>query len=251
MKRNHWKMLKILMVTFLFCFLFSSTALAEIDYPKNMTIYKNSKSAGAYVYGYINLTDLQPSDQITKGSLKSSSTILQNLSATRYIFLDRYEDIYPGTWDDIEYRWDSAAIEFTAHRTGIARVNFKIGNKSYSTKVKVLAYENPLSKVTITGIKNGTNTNLASMLKNRNIAEIRNTKTINNAKLSITAAKNWKITGLHYNSSNGETRSLNCYRSSVSMNVGKLAKNKVSYISCWMENVTTGGTIYCYYYLND
>lgn len=124
MKSNQWKMLKILMVTFLFCLLFSSTALAEIDYPQNMTIYKNSKRAGAYVYGYINLTNLQPSDQITKGSLKSSSTILQNLFATRYIFLGRYEDIYPRTWDDIEYRWDSAAIEFTAHRTGIARVNF-------------------------------------------------------------------------------------------------------------------------------
>lgn len=251
MKEICRKMKCLLITTMLLCMMVSVTASAAIQYSKSQVLYNGGKSPQSdYMFGGIVVSGLAPGETIARNSLQSSSSILQYLYSTRHTMISRYEYIKNPLFngEDTEYRSDDAYIGFRFYRPGTSTVRFRIGKRTYTSKVKVLSYTNPLSKVTITGVKNGNSTNLASMLKNHNQTSIRMQKAQKNAEVAIAAAKNWRITGVSYYSQKaGKSSYVDCNQAGVRLSLGSLAAKCDGCISITVKNTKTGGIAECYY----
>lgn len=84
------------------------------------------------------------------------------------------------------------SIDLDIAKAGNAKVSYKLNGETYSFKVKVLDYENPIKTFKITGIKNGKN--IASMVNNSIHADtIPINTSIKNAKVNVVPAEGWKI----------------------------------------------------------
>lgn len=251
MKKNCRKIQYLLLMAVLLCMMVSGTASAAIQYPKSQVFYNGgSSSQSDYMFGSIIVSGLEPDETIARNSLQSSSSILQYLYSTRSTNIFRYEYIKNPlfTSEDDEYRSDDVYIGFRFYRPGTSTVRFRIGKRTYTSKVKVLSYTNPLSKVTITGVKNGSSTNLAPMLKNHNQTSIRMQKAQKNAEVAITAAKNWRIRNVsYYSQKTGKSTYVSCNQAGVRLSLGSLAAKCDGWLSITMKNVKTGGIAECYY----
>lgn len=87
-------------------------------------------------------------------------------------------------------------ISLKFKKTGTTTVSYKIGKKTYKTKVTVYPYTNPLKKVKMTKV-NG-NKNISDKLdKSRIASAIKLTKKVENCKLTLEANNGWKITSVY------------------------------------------------------
>ena len=117
----------------------------------------------------------------------------------------------------------------------------------YYLNEKVLPYTKPLSSLTISGIKNGTTTNLAGKFAKGHWVSVKQPKTQNNGQISIKAASDWKIISAYY-MAEGRNRMLTSERglNSVTLFAGRMPAGE-SFRSLTMKfrNSKNGAVIEC------
>ena len=146
--------------------------------PKSQTLYMKPTpwAKTGETSGSIDVKGMGKSQKIIKSSVKSSNT-------------NRVEISY------VSANW----ITYTVKKPGAAVISFKICSKKYRTKIYGKKYQNPAKSVVITGVKNGTRTNLASLTnKNTSSKQLHLKKTVKNPKVQVTARKGWKIQTIYY-----------------------------------------------------
>ncbi len=180
-KRHLMTLLALMLMTAAF----TVSAQAAPKVPKSKTTYMYptpwSTTKTGVTGGSIDVKGMGKSQKIKKSSVKSSN---KNCIEISYVASD--------------------SISYTVKKPGTAVVSFKIGNKNYKTKVYGKKYVNPAKSVSITGVKNGSQANLAGLTnKNTGSKRLALKKTVKNPKVQVTAKKGWKITQIMY--SNGDT----------------------------------------------
>ncbi len=245
--RKNWKKFGMTILTALFlCLLISGTAGAAVQYPKTKYVYMNGKATEWYSDS-IEVGGLPVGLSISKASIKSSAPSSM-----------RPTSIYRNTW--INYDSDGKGsmeetdtISIGYRRPGSYKLSFKIGKKTYTTTVKVVRYVNPISQMTITGIRNGSSTNLAGRTaRDCNYGKkLKVTKMQKNTVLKVKAASGWRIESVSYSN---EKENISKYYSSrgdssVALPLGTLRTNSDAYIFVNMENRQNGGRLSCWYIL--
>ena len=93
----------------------------------------------------------------------------------------------------------STSIMFSIKKPGSSTISFKIDKKKYQTKIYAKKYKNPAKFISITGVKAGDETNLASLLnKTSSFDKLKLDKTVKDPRIKVTAKKGWKISSLNY-----------------------------------------------------
>ena len=157
---------------------FAVSIQAAPKVPKSQTHYMKPTpwTKTGETSGSIDVKGMGKSQKIIKSSVKSS-----NKSCVKIGYIS------------------SDSISYTAKKPGKAVISFKIDSKKYQTKIYVKKYQNPAKSVVITGVKNGSRTNLASLTnKNTSSKQLHLKKTVKNPKVQVTARKGWKIQQIYY-----------------------------------------------------
>lgn len=169
-------------------------AEAAVKVAAVQTIYRDSTSG----ISYENICVSGLSKTMKLKSIKSSN---KNVMKPYYVSYGTTINSYATEYLDAamqsnNYKKDSknyyALIGCQNKKSGTATISFKIGKKTYKTKVAVKKYTNPLKTVNIAGIKNGKSTNLASKLNKKNQANLENMSK-RTAKITIVPKSGWKI----------------------------------------------------------
>lgn len=227
------------------------TAQAKVTgYTESINTYLNGKKQTGY--GWIEVY-LGKSDTIKKSSVKTADSKVAKLYRfEKYTGSTEYEYFLKGytSGKNSVYRYE---IGVQLLKKGKTTVSFKVGSKTYKTKITVNAYQNPLKKAEILG------KNYAGKLKDQNYYnKIKNTKTKKNQKFSFEANTNWKIGAVSvyeyekgsYSSSYSRNWNYQSAKSKVTLDVGTLTKNKYYAVELCMKNTKTGGSLWCYYRIN-
>ena len=190
------KICGVLLATVLLVTMFSSTAFAAISIPKSQTVYLRSKSGTTSYTGIVGIAvdGMTKKQKITKSSVKSSNTsVIAPTSMYRNASDSSYQSFENSGYD---YSRSSAYsyIDLVAKKPGTATVSFKIGSKTYKTKVTVKNYVNPAATIKIPGVNSGKN--IASKFKSQNYASGKQAKTVKSGKISVKAASGWKLTNI-------------------------------------------------------
>lgn len=192
---------------------------------------------------------------IKRDSVKVTGAKLIDFHKEKWTSVYRQEYSASGKWKTYTYRHTectyTAGLE--AGKPGTATVKYKIGSKSYSTKVKILAYKNPVKTITLTGVNGGKN--FASRTRDGLYGNKDMTlpKDVAGAKAKVVPASGWKITSLRiwgYGDSY-YSRYITCTEglSSATLNCGKLSADKEYSLSVEFVNASNGATMYVYYYI--
>ena len=190
------KICGVLLATVLLVTMFSSTAFAAISIPKSQTFYLRSKSGTTSYSGFVGISvdGMTKKQKITKSSVKSSNTsVIAPTSMYRNASDSSYQSFENSGYD---YSRSSAYsyIDLVAKKPGTATVSFKIGSKTYKTKVTVKNYVNPAATIKIPGVNSGKN--IASKFNSQNYASGKQATTVKSPKISIKAASGWKLTNV-------------------------------------------------------
>lgn len=208
-----------------------------------------------------NFTIKRTSIKITKGKTGAK---LAYLDKNQYNRDD--EDEYLG-WEDSTgseqwetYRYHSTNYSYSAglavNRAGTATVKYKIDGVAYSTKVKVLNYKNPVSKITLSGVKGGKN--FASLTKKDSFIKDMTLKTkVANATLKVAAAKGWKVSNLsigEYDKKGNIVNSRSVYCSdglgAMQLSCGALLPGHRYHVSASFVNASNGAYMSLGYWIN-
>lgn len=246
------------------------TAQAEstIFAPETLTYCQPTK--GSTFSTTFTVSGLSKSDIIKKSSVKSSKPSVAKVvslkkTKTSTSSTCQYYSKEPKTSQNSNSYTYDITVQFKKPGTSI--IYYKVNNKTYKTKIKLCAYENPIKTLTVTGVKNGKN--LANSFKTG--SQYHNgklTKNISSGKVKVTAKNNWKITKVSFSnhslaatpgpyggSTHESLETLSRYyrngKSSVTLNVKSLKKNKAYYVNVEMINTKTGATMYVAYGINS
>lgn len=247
MKRILKKSFAMMLAGLMLCMMLSGTAEAAVQYPKTKTLYLQQKWSGYWNYGSLAINNLAAGETVLKSSVKSSAP-----SVVRVTGIDR--NIYISYDSDSGSRLEETdVLNLHYTRTGTSKISFKIGKKTYTSTVKVLPYVNPVSQLTISGVKNGSSSNLAGKTSrgcNQNVT-LKVGSTQKNAVLSVKAASGWKITYVsYYNKRQNVSRGCSSRgASSLTMRLGNLNKGTGANVYIDLKNIKTGGTLNCSYVL--
>lgn len=252
MKKILKKLSYALLVMIMVLGIMSVTANAEtgIKYDKNVAVYMTGKD---YLDSWKSVTiyiDGVPKNQsISKSSVKIISgknvVSLSDIWRSTENYSIEYFEKGKKARKDIS-RYDS--ISLTAKKTGNAKISFKVAGKTYTSKIKILPYVNPISSLTITGVQNGSSKNLAGKFKKSNEANVQVKKGQKNASITCKAAAGWKITSLTFSNkttSIGKRIVSEKGVSSVKLRAGNLVAGQKGYITITLLNTETGGTQSC------
>ena len=246
-----FKKLSCVLLAAVFCCMMTPFAVnAAVRYEKNQTIYRDSK-ADPYTSGDITVWGLSDKQSISQSSVKV-------ISGKNIISLSNFaKSTSKYSWEYWEKGQKATAkadgyysISFRAKKNGTGKIAFKIGKKTYTATVRILPYVNPVSSLTVTGVKNGSSANLAGKFKTySSVMETSGIKKAQkNAVITCKAAKGWKITSLGFsNEKTNVTRDIYNDKgvSSVSLRAGDLAAGQTGSIDISLVNVKTGGTQDC------
>lgn len=179
----------IFLATVLLVTMFSNTAFAAISVPKSQTIYLTRKNGTSSVS--IPVNGLTKKQKITKSSVKSSNTsVLAPSSLNRNT--NEYTTQYINNKSkDYSSSYVSSSIYFDAKKAGTSTITFKVGSKSYKSKVTVKKYVNPATTIIIPGVNSGKN--IASKFNSDSYKSGKHTKTAKSGKIRVKAAKGWKL----------------------------------------------------------
>jgi hypothetical protein len=228
---------------------------AAVSAPSEATYYLTSKDDTSY--GNIYISGLSKSSKVTKikSSKKSVATLnsyqkstYSNSSTTKY--LDSNEADYTSS-----YKEYSANIGFFLNKAGTSDITYTIGKKSYTTKITVKDYTNPLKTVEISGLKNGKSSNLKGLVDSSAYASPLSLKSEQkDAKIKLATEKNWKITYAEL-FDNETSTALEMYNystglSSVTLRPGTLNKGGNYSLYIYMYNEEDGGTLNITYSIN-
>jgi hypothetical protein len=233
------------------------TAQAAVNAPSSVTVYQASADSNYSGFQSINIANLSKDSKIT--NVKSS-----NKSVAELYSLEYDADVYSNTTEylssDAEStsrneEYYSASLTALLKKTGSTKISYTIGKKDYTTALTVKKYTNPLKTLKITGIKNGSSSNLASMVDQASHAYVALNKNQKNASVTLEAKKGWVISYANvYAADNGTTYTVSSSESglsSISLNIGALNKNTAYQISISMKNAKNNGTIFISYYLSS
>ena len=211
--------------------LVATPAFAAVDYEKTVTRYLSSTDGDGYAYIYV--YGLTKSQTIKKSSVKVSNNKV--VADTLGHYASVYKKLSKNGYTGKSY---SAGIELTLKKAGTSTVSFKIGSKTYETKVTALKYVNPVKSLTITGVKSGKN--LASGFKTSAYA---NGKAGNKkGKIAVTAASGWKVTSIYYsNNKTNQSWDHSLYAAKGTLNIP--AKIGAGYVRVSLTNTKTGGSL--------
>lgn len=245
MKKTWKKIAGLLFAALTFALMFSILAGAEPLYRKTQYFYLNGKSGGGS--GELVIEGLPENQKIVRSSVKSSTPAIASVGKLSYSHL--YEE--EGRFEKLpisnaKYR-GTYTIGINLHKAGTTKITFKIGKKTYTSTIKVLPYTNPLSRLTITGIKNGSSTNLAGKFSKNSSTQVKLPNTQKNAQISLNAASGWKIIRVYY-MAEGKNRMLTSEKESSSavlfagtMSAGESFRD----VRVTLRNSRTGATIEC------
>ena len=213
-----------------------NAASAAVKYEKAKTVYMISSNPVFAAPAEIVVTGQNSKEFVVKTSVKSSKPLMVSITGvTRKI-----QTVRRGNKIVKEYK---SVIEIGVFNPGSARVSFQIGNKKYSVNVRGLSYVNPVSEVTITGVKSGKSSNLARETANIFFADTLKVKSRpKNSVLKIKAASGWKVMSVECYKVKTKQRKRYSDRGSTSkiVQLGKL-DGQVQ-ISITMKNNKNGGT---------
>ena len=245
MKKLWKRMTGLLFIGCLFALILSVTAGAEPLYPKTQYYYLNEK--GGEGQGQLTISGLPFKQKLAKSSIKSSNPAVVKVSGLSQSQVTTEEDQFGKLpTSGIQYK-NGYTVELSFTRSGTSKISFKSGNKTYTSTVRVLPYTKPLSSLTISGIKNGTTTNLAGKFAKGHWVSVKQPKTQNNGQISIKAASGWKIISAYY-MAEGRNRMLTSERglNSVTLFAGRMPAGE-SFRSLTMKfrNSKNGAVIEC------
>lgn len=247
MKNIFKKLSCALLAAAMICTITPFTASADSSFvpPKTQVSYMGARS-NYYAYGVIQLYNVPSKSSISKSNIKviSGKSVVSLESLTKDVSSGRTEYFAKGV-KAYSYSNHTYRIGYNMLKTGTAKIQYKVGRKTYSTTVKVLPYTNPLKSLTVTGVGN-----LASRFsKNSSASNLRIKKAQSNALIKCTAASGWKIESIYYyNKKTGISRNIYSNKgvSSVTLHAGTLAAKQTGYISVNLTNTKTGGSQNCY-----
>jgi hypothetical protein len=231
---------------------------AAVSVPSDEIYYLTSKSKDDTSYCYIYIDGLSKSSEVTK--MKSSKESVVSLdsyqkysyvSTTSYNYMNSEEE--NSSYTNKSY---SASIGFAVNKAGTSDITYTIGKKSYTTKVTVKDYTNPLKTVEISGLKNGKSTNLKGLVDSSAYASGLKLKSDQkDAKIKFAAKKGWMITSAYVIDNDGydvlESISYSRGISSVTLNPGTLKKDGTYQTYVDLYNVENGGTLNVCFFIND
>ena len=191
MKKILKKLSCALLAAAMVCAMTPLAASAAINYSKTRIVYMptSGKDLG---YDEISISNIPAKQNILKSNVKvvSGGSVIALDSFGSSSFKSTTEAFRKGakpyTHSDHFYN-----IGFAVKKPGTGKISFKVGNKTYTSTIKVLRYVNPLKSVSITGVKG----NLAGKFKSSGHNAFRYAnKAQKNAVMKCTAANGWKIT---------------------------------------------------------
>ena len=189
---------------------------------------------------------------------RSSIKVTPGDTGAEFYYLYKSHDVWGS---DYEYEeWDPYSYESTTYsysvtlrvnHSGTAKVSYKIGKKSYTVTLKVKAYVNPVTTITLTGVNKGKN--FASKCKTYMPYEpsLSFPSVVKSATLKVVPKTGWKLrdvsfyddtTGTSYSKSNW-----NSGLSSVSLKVGKPDPTHKYSISINFVNSSNGASLNWYF----
>ncbi|MCR5543805.1 MAG: hypothetical protein K6F55_06605 [Eubacterium sp.] len=163
-------------------------AASKIKYEKKTVAYYNEKTTENYAYIYISgLTKKQKVKNVTTSNpavvtLKSISKSFDKTKTVKVV-----KSAYSNT-----YSSGYSTITLYVKGVGTATVSYKIGNKTYKTKVTVKKFASPSTSIIITGLNEGKNIN--SKLDWVNHYCDMDSFDATNSKLTVKTRKGWKLT---------------------------------------------------------
>lgn len=227
-----------------------TTKAATPSYVKEQTVYL--QSAKGTTTKWIFVSNLDEKDAIKKKNVTSSKKSVASIYALEKrnsTYSYKYE-YYNGAKDH-EYSSKSYGYDIgvTFKRAGTTKVKFKIGDKSYTSKLTAKKYTNPVKS-----FKFADKTIDKSKFKKQNTYGTSYKKNQDNAKLTVKAASGWKIINVSFNSPDTYDE-MNYYctnkpKSSVTLYCGEVEKNKPYRAYVTFRNTKDNGTITVNYYLN-
>lgn len=220
-----------------------------ITYDKNQTQYLKSKS-GTFSSVSIYIDNIPDNQTIDKSSVKViSGKSIVSLWTFRKSREDHNIDYIKSGRKPYKKISEYYDISLDIKKAGTAKVSFKVGNKTYVSTVRALPYTNPISSLTITGVKNGSSSNLAAKFKNSaDDAKCKVKKAQKNALITCKAASGWKITDMSFTNKNNNTaRDISKKNgvSSISLRAGNLVAGQKGYVDIDLVNTKTGGKLMC------
>ena len=168
-------------------------AATKITYNKKVYTYYNPNSN--YNYAYINITGLKKSQRI-KAVKNSDKSVVKIASVDQYYYSSKGTKVAK---DALIYNWSdgNAVIRLKILRKGKTTVSFKIGSKTYKTKVFCMKFTMPLKSLKITGINK--NKNMLKKLQtggaNSSYGYFDNAA-VNGARVKVSAQTGWKVTNI-------------------------------------------------------
>lgn len=238
-------------------FVVACTALTPVtakaatpSYTKEQTVYLQSKNGTTTQWLYV--SNLGKSDTIKKKDVSSSNTgvaTLYALEKSNSTYSYKYE-YYNGAKDyENSNKSYGYSIAVTFKKAGTTDVKFKIGKKSYTSKLTAKKYVNPVKS-----FKFADQNISKSKFNSQNTYGTAYKKNLDNAKLTIKAASKWKITNVEFEDSTTYDRiNYSCSskpKSSVTLYCGEVEKNKPYRVYVTFRNTKDNGTITVIYYLN-
>ena len=233
----------------------AASASSTIDYSKTKTLYMAGKNKPAPYY-MIFISGVPSKNSISKSSIKVTSgksvIALSDLTTSKNTSYISYFEKGLTSFSNTNHYY---GIGIDVKKAGTGKISFKVGNKTYTSTIKVMPYVNPISKLTVTGVKNGSSSNLAGKFKTSSSASsVRVNKAQKNAYITCKAASGWKITSISFLnkktnttrrivSTNGINRSTGV--SSLSFYAGSLTAKQTGEITVNLCNAKTGGTQTC------
>ena len=235
----------------------SAKAATKVSAPEKKVVYQNNKNGGGWTSIAVNNI---PKGQKVLKATSNKETVAKPYSV--YYNVNEYSNEYlDKNMTQHNYSGSSryADIEVDTYKTGTATISYRIGKsnksyKTYKTKLTVLAYENPIKSLTISGVNDGKN--LASAFKTSSYVYDGKgkavTKNQSNGKVVVKANANWKITYVSFSNDYDNSYMYISYpqksgRSQITLPVGTLKAGKGARVNVSFYNTKTGGTLSCNY----
>ena len=221
---------------------------SAINVPTQLTVVASPSGARS---SSVSISDMSKSQAMNLKSVKTSKK-----SVAKLVMASQYESSYSSDYADPDTSGYSSSykdsyVSFLPLKKGTATISFKIGKKTYKTKVTVNAYQNPGSTVKISGVNSGKNVaskaNKTDMVKNLKLS-----KTVSNATVELAAKSGWEICGVSL--TNQKTSASRRWTAgqvvrSLKLPVGKLSKSGKYTLS--VTYIKSNVTVTVYYLINS
>lgn len=196
-------------------------AKAAPTYEESVTLVMYEKNQIASIY----VDDLLDSETIKKADVTSSKTSVASIYSITRETQESENEIIEDEENEDSGNTYSYTIDLKLKKKGTTVITFKVGGETYSTKVKVVKYTNPVKTLKIKGVKSGKN--IASKTKSVNYVNFSGAKA-SGSTLSITPKSGWTVEKVVYNcSSTGVTKTK---KNTVRKN-GEVSTIKISSLS--------------------